>query len=161
MAIDVNGTKVTISWTAYDKRIVGFTTARIAVVNKSYELGFDNGNGAGQFTSCYATTRTLGGTSEDVDLSGVLTDAFGTTIAATEVKAWGIRNNGTHALMVGGTGGSNWVACLDGAVTLPAGAVMAFATPDATGWTVTAGTGDLLHVVGTAADTYDIIVWAD
>lgn len=51
-------------------------------------LQFTNGTGAGQADILFADERTLGASaSEDLDLAGVLADAFGATIAAAEVVA--------------------------------------------------------------------------
>ena len=159
MALDALGNQLSIAWDARDTRTVGFTSQTVPLVRKSYALPFTSGTGAKQFTKSYAAARTLPGATEDVDLAGVLTDPFGALITAARVVAWGVANTGDASLVVGGTGGSYWTSCLNGTLTLPPGAVCAFGTPDAAAWTVTAGTGDLLHVAGTSGKTYDLILW--
>lgn len=51
-------------------------------------LQFANGTGANQADILWADTRTLAASAtEDLDLAGVLTDAFGATVAAAKVVA--------------------------------------------------------------------------
>jgi hypothetical protein len=75
------------------------------------------------------------------------------------VKAIYIKNNGT-ATMTFGAGSNAWATMLNAAGTLkiPAGGFVLIATPDATGYTVTAATADLLNVAGTGTETYDIAI---
>ncbi len=159
----ITNSTITVSIQAIDSKVIGLgdTAQTIKLCDTSWSITFNAGAGADQFNQVYSKKRTLAGSSEDLDLSGVLTDDYGVTISATEVKAWGVRNTSTHTITVGGTGGSYWTTCLNGTVPLPPKSLMVFATEDATGWTVTAGTGDLLHVAGTAGDTYEVFFWVD
>lgn len=160
MAID-SGTNVKIAWAAYDVRTIGITTnQRIQIANQEWTTSFTAGAGAAQFSKPYIATRTMAATSENVDLSGVLTDIFGATITAVRVKAWGIKNTSSTSLTITTSGANGWQSCMNGVVVLPPGAFFAFSTPDATGWTVTAGTADLIAVSGTNPSTYEIHIWA-
>lgn len=157
------GTGITITFVAIDSRVVGLNAAAqsIKLCDRTWDTQFTDGTGAQQVQKIYAATRVLPGSSEDVDLSGVLLDMFGGAISATEVKGWGVANVATHAMTVGATGGNNWTTCLDGSVALPPKSRMAFATDDPAGWGVTAGTGDLLHIAGTSGDSYEIFFFVD
>jgi hypothetical protein len=159
----LNSARFAFSFYADDGRTIGINAnpPPVPLCNLAWSIDFAAGSGASQFTTVYAATRTLGGSSEDLDLSGVLADAFGGTISATEVKGWGVVNLGSHNLTIGGTGGSNWTTCLNGTVTLPPGSACAFGTKDATGWTVTNSSADLLHVAGTSGDSYQVVFFVD
>ena len=119
----------------------------------------------GQANILFADTRTLAASAtENLDLAGVLTNAFGATITAAEIMAIFIRadTGNTNAVLVG-PGASNgflgpWNAATDRLRTLPGEWHMLTCQA---GWAVTAGTGDLLFVgnggAGTAV-TYDIVL---
>jgi len=136
-----------------------------ARLSKAFELA--NGTGLDQADLMFSDQRTLGpSTSEDLDLAGSLTDAFGNTISFARIKLLALFAavaNGDN-LHVGAASLNQW-ATLFGAgtdllVLRPGGAIIAFA-PDATGYTVTAGTGDLLAIDNQDAGgsaTYDIIL---
>lgn len=132
------------------------------------KLDFANGTASGQADIVFTDERTVNAASnDDIDLAGVLSDAFGGTITAAEVVGIVIvaaAANG-NALSVGG--GSNpwitaWLATGDGIKVFPNGVFCNFAY-DAVGLgTVTAGTGDILRVAnaGGAACTYKIVILA-
>lgn len=156
------GTKAEIKLSAYDDRTIGLDSVRTPLVRADWTLSFSDGTGANQFQKVYATTRTLSGSSEDLDLSGSLADAFGATISATAVKLWALKNtSASNTLTFSTTGTNNWTGALNGSFTLPPGGVFLMAAPTAAGWTVTAGTADLLHVAGAASDTYQVIFWVE
>ena len=126
-----------------------------------------NGTGASQADILWHDQRTLAAsTSEDLDLSGSLTDSFGTTVSLVRVKAIIVSaasDNG-GLIQVGGASSNqfiNWVADASDVVQIRAGGFMLLAAPDATAYAVTAGTGDLLKIAntdGAAAGTYDIYI---
>jgi hypothetical protein len=112
---------------------------------------FTNGTGNNQANTIWSDERTLanGGT-DSLDLAGGLTDVFGSTLTFTKIKAILIdidAPDGTKALRVGPRSVAN-------AFTGPWGDASDFITVTRTyyqvepysGWTVTAGTGDLLVV---------------
>lgn len=125
-----------------------------------------NGTGAGQASQVFSDTRTLSASgSENLDLAGGLTNAFGTTITFTKIKVLAVRarstNNAANNVNVA-RGSSNGVpvflAASDG-VPLQPGAIFLFVDP--TGVTVTGGTGDILTVTnsaGTNSVDYDIVI---
>lgn len=148
-------------------------TTALASHNLSRGTPFDSGTGAGQVDKIFSDTRTLSASaSEDLDLTGTLVDAFGATITMARVKGIIISaaTGNTNNVIVGANVAANaWgtlfgpTGASGGTVTLRPGAWIAagVGAADATGWTVTAGTGDLLHVTNSAGGTsvsYDIVV---
>lgn len=131
-------------------------------------VSLSNGTGAGQGDLMFADRRTVtDGATENLDLNGVLNDAFGNQIDALRVKAVVIKAADANTTDLTFGGGANAWATLFGAtaaVTVRPGAtVSAFAgSADAVAWTVTAGTGDNIQVVNAAgADAdYDIVIIA-
>lgn len=130
-------------------------------------LSFSDGSGANQITRIFADTRTLAASAnEDLDLAGGLTDAIGQTITLARVRGLLIRAAAanTNNVIVGGAGSNGFITWVGGAthtVTLRPGGVLMLAAPDATGYAVTAGTGDLLRIANSAggsAVSYDIVI---
>lgn len=125
-----------------------------------------NGTASGQASQVWSDTRSLAGSAtENLDLAGSLTNAFGTTLTFTKIKAIVVRasssNNASNAVRVQ-RGASNGVpvflAASDG-LDLNAGGVFLFYDP--AGVTVTAGTGDILTITnsaGTNTVSYDIVI---
>lgn len=135
----------------------------IAKLLTLYE-GTDATNKADLF---FSDTRTLAASgTEDLDLAGVLTSAFGATIAAAEVVAIFI------AAAAGNTNNVNvtrpasngfigpFLAAGDG-ISVKPGEWAALVSQS--GWAVTAATGDLLTITNSAGSTgvtYDIVIVA-
>lgn len=136
------------------------------------DFSLADGTAAGQADRVFSDTRTVNAsTNDDIDLAGPLTDSFGATVTFAKIKGLWIRSAGTgHPLgantqnfTVGGAPTNGWTSLLAAtAVTMRPGQVAQFqcAPTDATGWAVTAGTGDLLRVANGAggAINYDIII---
>ena len=124
--------------------------------------GLAAGTGDNQVNLAWSDRRSLAATSEDLDLSGGLTGAFGDTLTFSKVKVIVIRNNDdTDNLTVGGAAANqfaSWVAdASDKVVIAPEGYLVLVAPLD--GYAVTAGTADLLKVdAGAATISYDIAV---
>jgi hypothetical protein len=113
----------------------------------------------------FTDTRTLAASgSEDLDLAGLLTDAFGASIAAAEIVAIFI------AAAAGNTNDVNvsrpatngfagpFLAAGDG-ISVKPGEWAAMVSQ--AGWPVTAATGDLLNIANSGAGTgvdYDIVI---
>lgn len=132
------------------------------------QIDFASGTGAGQADKLWTDTRTLTASStEDLDLAGVLLDPFGATITFAKIKALLIRAaaGNTNNVVVGGASATQWSTLLGttGTVILRPGAVLLVAagSADATGYTVTAATGDLFKVANSSSGssvTYDIAI---
>ena len=104
----------------------------------------------------YSITGTMTGTSDDYDLAGSLETPLGTAAVFAEVMMVFFRNNGDNAMTIGG---ANNIPILNGTtdeINVAPGAYFLYL--DQAGITVTAGTGDLITVTGTATQTYDLIV---
>ncbi len=138
--------------------------------NLSRGTAFDNGTGAGQVDKIFTDTRVLNASaSEDLDLAGVLTDAFGATITFARVKALLISaaSGNTNNVVVGGVAAGLSAGPIlpqtTGQVVVRPGGGVAFwvGSADATGYVVTATTADLLHIANSGAGTsvtYDVAI---
>lgn len=125
-----------------------------------------NGTGANQASQVWSDTRTLGpSATENLDLSGAFTNAFGVSVAFTKIKAIIIRaasgNTNNVNVQTGATNGTPvFLAASDGLAVRPGG-VFLLTAPDVNGITVTSGTGDILTITnsaGTTSVTYDVVV---
>ncbi|MBF0358861.1 MAG: hypothetical protein HQL70_09655 [Magnetococcales bacterium] len=127
-------------------------------------ITFTNGTGANQANNAFVDQRTTDDTGEELDFSGSLTNEFGETLTATKVKALMITAAAANTIdiEVGGAAANGLSAffgdATDQLVIKPGGTIMLVA-PNADGYAVTAGTGDLLKVAAASAGnvTYDIV----
>lgn len=119
-----------------------------------------NGTGAAQFDLGYANERTVAsGANDDIDLSGVLTDALGNTVTMAELVGLLIINKqrdgtaNTTSLTLGG--GANPVPGFSAALwPIGPGGFFQMVSPAAAGLaTITAGTGDILRVTNSSGAT--------
>jgi len=132
------------------------------------KLDFSNGVAAGQADIVFTDERTVAGAAnDDIDLAGVLSDAFGGVITAAEIVGIAIIADAANANALNVGGGTNpwitaWLATGDGIKVFPNGVFANFAY-DANGLgTVTAATADILRVAnpGGASCKYKIIILA-
>lgn len=128
-----------------------------------------DGVAAGQANLAFVDERTVAGAATDsLDLAGVLTDAFGATIAAAEIVALMVINKpragspvNTTDLTIGG--GTNGVFATAMPFVLKPGSVLLLAASDAAGVKgVTAGTADILTIVNSsgASAKYQLAILA-
>lgn len=131
----------------------------------SRQMSLGNGTAAGKADRVFSDRRTLAASgTEDLDLAGVLLDAFGAAITFVRVKGLIIAAAAANTNnVVVGAATAPWATLLSatGTVTLRPGAFFAVGTgiADATGYAVTASTGDILKVANSGAGTgvtYDI-----
>lgn len=128
-------------------------------VSYSKKLTLTDGTGANQANMLWTDTRTLtSGSTEDLDVYGGLTNAFGDTINLTAIKAVIIvaSTENTTNLTVGGDSAD--ASTIRG--TLKPGGWLVYADPSAAGDAVADSTADIIQVAnaaGASAD-YDIIV---
>jgi hypothetical protein len=130
-------------------------------------LEFTNGTAANQANKVFHDQRTLtASATENLDLAGGLTDAYGAAITFTRIKAiivFAAAAN-TNNVIVGGAASNQFVGPfgdVTDTVAVRPGGLMVFAAPDATSYAVTAGTGDILKVANSAGSTsvvYDILI---
>lgn len=113
----------------------------------------------------FADTRTVAASSnEDLDLAGVLADAFGSTITAAEVVAIYIEaaSGNTNNVNVTRPASNGFIgpflASGDGIAIKPGEYVL---LASQSGWAVTASTGDLLNIANSSSGTgvtYTIVI---
>jgi hypothetical protein len=135
-------------------------------IEKTWTYSLADGTGAGQANTMWSDTRALAtNTAESLDLNGSLTNAFGATLSLTIAKLYIIYSDpaNTTVLTVGNV--TNGIVAPFGAAThswslRPGGLIIAGAGSDATGFAVTASTGDLLKVSNAAGATanYDVAI---
>lgn len=142
---------------------LGTLTAKISA---GVALSLANGTGASQADLVFSDERTLSASaSENLDLAGTLTDAFGATITFAKIKAIMVLADAgnTNDVVVGNAASNGFTGFFGGAthtVSVKPGGVFMIAHPG-TGWTVTAGTGDILKMLnsaGTTGVTYRVVI---
>ncbi|TSA12010.1 MAG: hypothetical protein D4R73_02955 [Deltaproteobacteria bacterium] len=129
-----------------------------------WEQQFSPGTGAGLVDKEFDDERTLAdGASENLDLSGGLTDSYGASIILAKVKILAIKNKSTtQTLSVGGAASLGFVGWVGDPTDIikvgPASFALLICNP--AGVAVTAGTGDLLKILNSAgaACIYDIFI---
>src|SRR3990172_6816581 len=125
--------------------------------NKSYS--FTAGAAADQADVHWSDERTLAASAtEDLDLAGGLTDAFGAAITFARIKAIYVEADSanTNNVLLGGAAANAFATPFADAidkVTLRPGGALLLVAPDATGYVVTASTADLLRVGNSGAGT--------
>ena len=132
----------------------------------SSNFSLTSGTGASQADRAFSDTRTLAASgTEDLDLAGVLTDAFGAVITFAKIKAIVIKaaaantNNVNLSRPAAATGVPLFLAISDG-IVIPPGYTFAWFGPG-TGITVTAATADLITLTNSGAGTgvtYDVVI---
>lgn len=143
-------------------------TTAAAPVTVRAATTWQSGTGAGKADRMFSDRRTLNASAtEDLDLAGVLLDAFGAAITWARIKGLYIRAADTNVnnVVVGAASSNAWATLLGATstLTLRPGATFGVTTgaADATTYAVTAGTGDLLKVANSGAGTavsYDIVI---
>ena len=143
-------------------RALDLTTARDAL---RYVLDepFTDGSGDGQAQYIWHDQRTIAtSANDDLDLAGVLTDAFGQAIMFAKVRALLIRNRSAVAtLTVGPAAASGVTGFLGTGEVLPVGATKLLVCNKAASWTITAGSADKIRITNNSAvavASYDIVV---
>ncbi len=131
------------------------------------QINLDNGTGANAADRLWLDSNTLGASANtDVDLAGNLTDALGQALTFARVKAIFVRaaSGNTNNVVIGGAAANQFVGPFGAAthtLSVKPGGLFAAVAPDATGWAVTAGTGDLLRFANSGAGssvTYDVMI---
>jgi hypothetical protein len=128
---------------------------------------FTDGTGANQAKEVFTDTRTLtASAAENLDLAGVLLDAFGNTLTFAAVKAIIVKADAANVndVVLGNHATAAFFPMFGAAthtVKVKPGGMVAFVAPDATGLAVTATTADMLTVTNGGAGTsvvYTIII---
>lgn len=122
-------------------------------------LQFAAGTGANQADLFWGDERTLAASAtENLDLAGVLSDAFGSTMTAAELVAIVVIANSanTNNVVVGGAASNTLLMLGDATDKVPVkpGGAFLLVAPNAAGQcTVTAATGDILLVANSSSGT--------
>lgn len=134
----------------------------------SFGAAYSTGTGAGQVDRVFTDTRTLAASgTEDLDLAGVLADAYGNTLTFARIKAVYVSaaTGNTNSVQVTrpASNGVPWLMAAGDGIALRPGAAAAWmsGTADATGVVVTASTGDLITITnsaGTTGVTYTVVI---
>jgi hypothetical protein len=142
----------------------------VVTMQRSYRTLLQSGTAAGQADRFFQDTRTITASSnDDLDLAGVLTDAYGATITFVKIKgifvsaAAGNVNN----VIIGGSATNPFSTIFTGtnpALIVRPGASVAIIAggADAAGYAVTATTADILRLTNGGAGTsvtLDIVLW--
>lgn len=146
-------------------------TVDIGTVKHSITFGPQNtltdGTGADQAKQIFTDQRTLAASaSENLDMAGVLANAFGTTLTFTKIRAIIIRaaSTNTNNVLVGGHATAalvGWVSDATDVVVVRPGGIFVITAPDATGIAVTATTADMLKIANSSSGSsvvYDIVI---
>lgn len=138
------------------------------VSSLEYKKSLADGTGADQADKMWHDQRTiLTAADDDLDLAGVLTNAFGATVTFVKIKGILIVNTSTTAgdeLYLDSSVTNGFLAPFNGSATskVEIGAdspLLLCSKKD--GWTVTAATGDILriHNANAGSVTYKIVIW--
>lgn len=128
-------------------------------------IALTDGTGANQADRIFSDTRTLAASAnEDLDLSGSLTNAYGTVtfarIKAIFVIADAGNTNNVNVTRPASNGVPLFLAAGDG-IALAPGDLLLWASQTAAGKAVTASTGDLINIANSAGSTsvtYTVII---
>jgi hypothetical protein len=141
--------------------------SRAGALTLARRYGFGDGTAANQADRLFTDTRTITASSnDDLDLAGVLTDAFGATLTFARVRGLIVAAaaGNTNNVVVGGAASNAFATPFgdptDKLVVRP-GATFALIAPDITAYAVTAATGDILRIANSGAGTsvtYDIVI---
>jgi len=131
------------------------------------QISLANGTGDGKADLVFHDRRTIAASSTDsLDLAGSLTDPLGATLTCATVKGLLVAASpsNTNTVVVGGAASNTWATWVgdatDKVIVRPGGVLVLFAS-DATGYAVTASTGDILEIAnggGGTSVTYDIVI---
>ncbi|KFG08107.1 hypothetical protein [Streptomyces scabiei] len=132
-------------------------------------VNLTSGTGAGKADKAFHDRRTLAASAtEDLDLAGVLSDAFGQAITFARIKLLYVAaaDANVNNVIVGNAAANGFVSWVGGAahtVTVRPGTFLALGagSGDATGYAVAAGTADQLRIGNSGAGTsvtYDVVL---
>lgn len=164
MATTFSGT-ISVQLLGTMNKTLDIGTARLDV-NYSKRYSISNGTGANQSNMVWTDTRTItASSSDDLDLYGGLTNAFGDTVNFTAIHGIYIfaAAANTNNLLIGGDGSAfvNWVSDASDKVVVKPGGMIGMQDPSEGGYAVTSSSADILQVANSAGGTsvdYDIII---
>jgi hypothetical protein len=134
---------------------------------RAYTLALTSGTGADQADKVFYAQRTItASANDDLDLAGVLTDPLGATLTFVKVKAILIvaAAGNTNNVVVGNAAGTQFVGPFGAAahtIAIAPGDMFLITKRGSAGWSVGAGSTDLLRIANSAGGTsvvYDIFI---
>lgn len=134
-----------------------------------FQWAISTGTGADQADRLFHDTRTLGAsTSEDLDVVGSLTDAFGATFSPARIKLLMViaSSGNTNNVEVGGAAATQFLAGFKNSSdiwAIPPGDFLAGSARGATAWPCAGGSTDKLKINNSGAGTsvtYTVIIVA-
>lgn len=126
-----------------------------------------SGTGADQADQLWTDQRTIAASgTDDLDLAGSLVNALGATVTFARIRAIYVEAlaTNTNNVVIGAAASNQFVGPFGASthtISVKPGGVTLMANRDATGWAVTASTGDLLRIAnsgGTTGVTYNIAI---
>lgn len=165
-ASGVQNTTIALRLTSTNEKAIGLSTVKDPMA-VDYSIALASGTGANQASNVFHDQRTLtASSSENLDLAGTLTNAFGVTLTFTKIKAVIIHaaTTNTNNVQVGGAASNGWIAWVGDAtdiISVKPGGTFVWIAPDVNGGAVVAATGDLLKVANSSSGTsvvYDVTI---
>jgi hypothetical protein len=159
-------TRLTASINAAQQTALDLVTGKAELLVPAV-LDLADGTGAGQADRMWSDRRTIAASgTDDLDLAGVLTDAFGAVVTFARVRGLLVKAAATNTnnVVVGGAASNQfatWAGGVAHTVNVRPGGMLLLGATDATSYAVTAGTGDLLRIANSGAGTsvtYDIVI---
>lgn len=135
-------------------------------INYSKKYRIANGTIENEANMIWSDTRTISASSsEDLDLYGGLTNAFGDTINFTAIKGILIvaSASNTNNLLIGGDGSAlvNYVGDASDTIVVKPGGMFCVYDPSSGGYGVTNSSADVLQIANSSSGTgvdYDIMI---
>jgi hypothetical protein len=155
---------VSINVSATQKGALDIATLGASVARQA-ALSFATGVGAGKADLLFSDTRTLAASAtEDFDLAGTVTDAFGAILSFAKIKAIVIvaATTNVNDVVIGGATSNGFVAPFGAAtdkIKIRPGGIFVLACDG--GYAVTAATADLLKIANSSSGTpvtFDLII---
>lgn len=159
-------TRLAVSLNAVQTSAKDLTTVR-APVDYAKTLQLATGTAANQADLIFSDTRTITASGTDaLDLAGSLVDALGATLSFARVKCLIVyaASGNTNDVVIGGAASNTFVGPFADAtdkIKVKPGGILALMAPGATGYPVTAATGDQLLIANSSSGTsvtYDVII---
>ena len=129
-------------------------------------ITLSSGTGAGSADKVYSQQYSIGtGATQSIDVAGSLTDSMGVAFTPARIKAIYIGSaaaNTTNLTVFGDAAHVPFLGTVATSFTMKPGGAFLLVDPGATGYVVTASTGDIIKIVNAAGATavVDLIVIA-
>lgn len=166
MAISVSGTSVQLSVLGTLLSSLDLATGSTPLT-KGFSKSLTNGTGTDQINEMWHAKRVLAASaSENLDLAGGLTDAYGNILTFTKIKLIVIIADAgnTNDVVIGNHATAAFVGPFGAAthtIKVSPGQLMVISNFGA-GWTVTPTTADMIKVLNSAGGssvTYDVVIF--